>query len=187
MRLLYTCSIALYVFGIRVAALFNNKAKLWVSGRSDLWQELSAKSEQLHGCTWIHCASLGEFEQGRSIIESIKANNPEHKVLLTFFSPSGYEVRKNYAGADHICYLPPDFTGNSKRFIELVQPQRVLFVKYEFWFNLLAVLHQKKIDTYLVSGIFREKQHFFKAYGGWFKKQLKVFTHFFLQNQKSVE
>ncbi len=136
---------------------------------------------------WFHCASLGEFEQGRPLMEKLKLQQPNVKILLTFFSPSGYEIRKNYTGADYIFYLPMDTASNAKKFIEIVKPQKVFFVKYEFWFNYLSELKNRNIPTYLVSGIFREDHHFFKSTGAWFRKQLSAFTHFFLQDDKSIE
>jgi 3-deoxy-D-manno-octulosonic-acid transferase len=130
---------------------------------------------------------LGEFEQGRPLIEGYRRKNPAHKILLTFFSPSGYEIRKNYEGADLICYLPVDTPGNAKRFLDLVQPDAVFFVKYEFWFNYLSALKERKIPAFLVSGIFRPDHYFFKATGTWARKQLSAFTYFFLQDERSLE
>ena len=135
---------------------------------------------------WFHCASLGEFEQGRPLMEAMKKKDPSVRILLTFFSPSGYEIRKNYSGADHVFYLPLDTPANAKKFIEIVKPSKVFFVKYEFWFNFLKALKRKNIPTYLVSGIFRDDHHFFKSSGAWFRKQLSAFTHFYLQDEKSV-
>jgi len=146
--------------------------------------ELPTPNSQL---IWFHCASLGEFEQGRPLMEKLKLQQPNVKILLTFFSPSGYEIRKNYTGADYIFYLPMDTASNAKKFIEIVKPQKVFFVKYEFWFNYLSELKNRNIPTYLVSGIFREDHHFFKSTGAWFRKQLSAFTHFFLQDDKSIE
>jgi 3-deoxy-D-manno-octulosonic-acid transferase len=193
MKLLYNISLHLYLFAIRIASLFNAKAKQWIDGRKNLFSKLRS---EIQGSTsniqnpasdiiWFHCASLGEFEQGRPLIEKIKAENPEIKILLTFFSPSGYEIRKNYSGADLIFYLPLDTSENAKQFIEIVKPKAVFFVKYEFWFNYLNELKDRKIATYLVSGIFREDHYFFKSYGSWFREQLNCFTHFYLQNEQS--
>ncbi len=193
MRFLYSLSIYLYALAIRIASLFNPKAKLFLKGRKDIFENLKhqLKNSQLltpnSQLIWFHCASLGEFEQGRPLMEKLKLQNPSIKILLTFFSPSGYEIRKNYAGADFIFYLPMDTPSNAKNFIEIVNPQKVFFVKYEFWFNYLNELKNKNIPTYLVSGIFREDHHFFKSTGGWFRKQLCAFTHFFLQDERSVE
>jgi len=188
MRLLYNLSIYLYIFYIRLGALFNAKAKLMISGRKNIFAKLkSTINTNQSPIVWFHCASLGEFEQGRPMMEKLKIQQPDTKILLTFFSPSGYEVRKNYSGADYIFYLPMDTPSNVKKFIEIVKPQKVFFVKYEFWFNYLSELKNRNIPTYLVSGIFREDHHFFKSTGGWFRKQLSSFTHFFLQDIKSVE
>ncbi len=136
---------------------------------------------------WFHCASLGEFEQGRPVIEAFRKANPDWKILLTFFSPSGYEIRKNYEGADYIFYLPLDTPWNAKKFIRLVRPSLVVFVKYEFWFRYLDVLYKEKIPVYVISAIFRRNQHFFRWYGGWAKKQLKKVTGFFVQDEASAE
>ena len=134
---------------------------------------------------WIHCASLGEFEQGRPLIEAIKKIKPEYRIVLTFFSPSGYEIRKNYSNADYVCYLPADTPGNAKKFIHLVNPSAVIFVKYEFWDNYTLLLNRSAIPLYLISGIFRKEQHFFKWYGGFFRKMLFRFNHFFVQDVQS--
>ena len=164
-----------------------------IAGRKNLFENLkhqlknSALRTPDSQLIWFHCASLGEFEQGRPLMEKIKNQQPDVKILLTFFSPSGYEIRKNYAGADFIFYLPMDTPSNAKKFVEIVNPQRVFFVKYEFWFNYLSELKNRNIPTYLVSGIFREDHHFFKRTGAWFRKQLSAFTHFFLQDERSVE
>lgn len=189
MRFLYNLSIYSYIFYIRVGSLFNAKAKLMIAGRKNIFEKIKSKilNPKSNNLIWFHCASLGEFEQGRPLMEKLKSQQPDVKILLTFFSPSGYEIRKNYSGADFIFYLPMDTPSNSKRFIEIVNPQKVFFVKYEFWFNYLTELKNKNIPTYLVSGIFRENHHFFKSTGAWFRKQLSSFTHFFLQDQKSLE
>ncbi len=170
--------------------MFNSKAKLWVTGRAK--QELALRQAKYkiqntkYKIIWFHCASLGEFEQARPLIEAIKLN-PKSIIVLTFFSPSGYEIRKNYQSADYIFYLPIDTLSNARKFIETINPTAVFFVKYEFWFNYLQELKRKNIPTYLVIGIFRENHYFFKVYSSWFRKQLKCFTHFFLQDEKSVE
>lgn len=190
MRSLYSLSIYSYIFYIRLGSLFNKKAKLMIAGRKNEFEKLSQKVPELRSpgseLIWFHCASLGEFEQGRPVMEKLKALKPSVKILLTFFSPSGFEVRKNYPGADFICYLPMDTPSNAKKFLELAAPEKAFFVKYEFWFNYLNELNKKKIPTYLVSGIFREDHHFFKATGGWFRRQLTAFTHFFLQDENSM-
>lgn len=186
MRLLYNLSIYIFLIIIRIAALFNPKAKQWITGRKAQqakWQSQDFKNAPV---IWFHCASLGEFEQGRPVIEKIKAQYASYKILLTFFSPSGYEIRKNYSGADYVFYLPLDTVANAKKIIALVKPKMVFFVKYEFWFNYLNELKKNKVNTYLISGIFRENHYFFKSYGWWFRKQLKCFTHFFLQDAESA-
>lgn len=185
MKLLYNISIYLYLLGLRIASLFHPKAKLWVNGRKDIFTLLQQKNKSSSPLVWFHCASLGEFEQGRPLIERYKKRFPEHKILLTFFSPSGYEVRKNYPGADLVFYLPLDTPGNAKKFIDIVRPAAVFFVKYEFWFNYLNELKSRSVPVYLVSGIFRDDHYFFKPYGKWFSKQLSSFTYFFLQDEKS--
>lgn len=186
MKLIYTFSIYLYLFAIHVASLFNTKATLWIDGRKNIFQKLKSQLPiQETGLIWFHCASLGEFEQGRPLIERIKQEFPETKILLTFFSPSGYEIRKNYSGADYIFYLPMDTPSAAKKFIGIVKPKIAIFVKYEFWFNYLNELKQQHVTTYLICGVFREDQYFFKSYGAWFRKQFTCFTHFYLQDETS--
>lgn len=187
MRLLYTIIILTYRLGISAASLFNSKARRWTEGRKGLFEKLEAAIDRNKSLAWFHCASLGEFEQGRPVIERFREVYPDHKLLITFFSPSGYEVRKNYAGADHIFYLPIDTRTNAERFISLVNPQVVFFIKYEFWFNYIDLLHTKRIPFYLVSALFRNDQHFFKWYGGWQRKMLHYYRHIFVQNQASKE
>ena len=171
-----------------MAAVFNPKAKKWVEGRKNLFSELEKK---LNGNTapvaWFHCASLGEFEQGRPLIERFRKNYPQYKILLTFFSPSGYEIRKNYTGADIVCYMPLDSPGNAKRFIKIVNPSIVFFVKYEFWLNHLAEISKAKIPHLLLSAIFRKEQIFFKPWGGIFKKALRDYSFIFTQEENSVQ
>lgn len=187
-QFLYNRFIYVYAGLINLAAYFSKKAKLWVNGRKHIFEKIQSKfdeSKSQSARIWVHCASLGEFEQGRPLIEKIKANYPDKKIVLTFFSPSGYEVRKNYPGADFIFYLPIDTVKNAKHFIAIVRPEAAFFIKYEFWFNYLMELKKKNIPTYLVSGIFRENHYFFKPYGAWFRQQLGCFTHFFLQSKTS--
>ncbi len=186
MRSLYSIFIYLYAIFIHIASLFNAKAKLWVQGRKNIFEHIRSKIQSSpNPLVWFHCASLGEFEQGRPIIEQLKKDQPELKVVLTFFSPSGYEIRKNYTGADHVFYLPLDTTANAKKFISIVKPTAVFFVKYEFWFNYLNELKNNAIPVYLVSGIFRTDHYFFKGYASWFRKQLTAFNHFYLQDEHS--
>ncbi|MDP4209484.1 MAG: glycosyltransferase N-terminal domain-containing protein [Bacteroidota bacterium] len=184
---LYNNLIRLYNIAIRVAALTGNiKARQWVDGRKDIFRNLENKLQSGERRIWVHAASLGEFEQGRPLIEKIKEQHPEYKIFLTFFSPSGYEVRKNYAGADYIFYLPADTPGNARRFIDLVNPEKVFFIKYEFWYNYLSLLKKRDIPAYLCSSIFRSNQLFFKPYGGWYRKILSFFSHLFVQTEASA-
>jgi 3-deoxy-D-manno-octulosonic-acid transferase len=191
MSILYTLGIYLYLFFIRIAAFFHPKAKLWWNGRKNwaekLSLELSSKRKANQTLIWVHSASLGEFEQGRPLMEAIKKQHPEVFILLTFFSPSGYEIRKNYAHADLVCYLPADLPGNASKFLSIVKPQLAIFVKYEFWYNFLKALHQKEIPVWLIAALFRPKQPFFQPWGAWYLQILKGFDHFFVQNQSSVE
>ncbi len=185
---IYNLFIRLYRAGVGIAASTGNKkAALWVNGRQDWISRLQAQQLTNARVVWVHAASLGEFEQGRPVLEAIRANYPGHKILLTFFSPSGYEVRKNYPGADYICYLPLDIKANARKFLDLTRPELAIFIKYEFWLHFLTELHKRKVPTLLVSGIFREKQVFFKGYGGMFRKLLAGFTHLFVQNKASMD
>ena len=185
MRLIYNISIWLYVVTIRIASLYNLKAKKWVKGRENIFSELEAVVKNQKNIVWFHCASLGEFEQGKPIIEAYKLNHPTHQILLTFFSASGFEIKKNTTLANWVFYLPADTTSNAKKFINLVNPIKVVFIKYEFWFNYMYQLKKQNIPFYSVSTIFREGQVFFKY--KWFAKQLKNVTHFFVQDEKSAE
>lgn len=184
MHFLYTIGVRLFSFAVALAAPFNEKAKLLHKGRKEIWQKLSALQDE-SSAVWIHCASLGEFEQGRPVIEAIRKNVPGKKILLTFFSPSGYEVRKNYDLADVVCYLPEDTPRNARRLLNVVQPESAFFVKYEFWPNLFKELALRDIPLYSISSIFRENQVFFKWYGKWFQKSLKAVTHFYVQDETS--
>ena len=189
MRYLYTLLILLYGVALKVAARFNQKARQWVEGRKGWLGELEkaiAKIENTKPRVWFHVSSLGEFEQGRPIIEAFRKANPGYAIVLTFFSPSGFEVRKNYDGADLVLYLPLDTPENAKKWIGIVNPRFALFVKYDFWFNFIAELRSKKIPVYFASVIFRGNQHFFSSYGGWFRRQLGNVTWFFAQNEESV-
>lgn len=183
--MLFTWAGRFYFLMVRLAALVGNaKARAFVQGRTD-WQTRLAKAAiAQHKPIWVHCASLGEFEQGRPVMEAIKAQYPQQKILLTFFSPSGYEVRKNYTGADWVFYLPVDSPTNAKSFLTLVNPSIALFIKYEFWACYLNELKKNQTPTFLVSGIFRPQQHFFKWYGN--PKLLQAFTHYFVQNDDSA-
>ena len=182
--LFYQLSISLYSLAIKTASLFNAKAKLWIDGRKDIFIQLEIikGTENLY---WFHCASLGELEQGKPIIEKLKEKDPSIKILITIFSPSGYEFAKNYDQADFVFYLPIDSGKNANRFIELVNPTKAFFVKYEFWYYYLNTLSSNSIPTYLISGVFRKNQLFFKWYGATHKKMLRYFTFFFVQNESS--
>lgn len=181
-NIIYSLFLFLYSVGVRIAAIFNPKAKLWVKGRKQFPVILQNRTSPT---IWMHCASLGEFEQGRPVLEELKKQYPGCFIVLTFFSPSGYESVKNYTGADNIFYLPMDGKTHAKKFIDTVNPSLVLWIKYEYWFYYLQELKNRDIPVLLVSGIFREDQSFFKWYGKNWKKALACFTHLFLQNEHS--
>ncbi len=182
---MYNFIINLYGLGIRTAALFNDKvARMW-QGEQEAFGILQQRVEPGARYVWFHAASLGEFEQGRPLIERIRRDYPHYKILLTFFSPSGYEVRKNYEGADIVCYLPLDTKRNARRFIDMVKPEMAFFIKYEFWYNYLHLLQQRGIPVYSVSSIFREGQVFFKWYGRRYADVLRCVRRFFVQNEES--
>ncbi len=187
MRFFYTIGIVLYRILIYVAIAGNEKARKWVAGRKNWKQKLQPAVETHKKVCWIHCSSLGEFEQGRPIIESIKKKNDNIFILLTFYSPSGYEVRKNYDVADLVMYMPSDTPANAKYFVQKVKPAVAVFVKYEFWFNFIKQLHKNSVSFYSISAIFRPGQMFFKPWGCWFLNHLKMFEHFFVQNGESAE
>lgn len=185
MNSLYNIFVVIAFGFVKFMALFSKKLALFVNGRKNIFDKIASKISEKDKVIWIHSASLGEFEQGIPIIEKLKADKPNYKILVTFFSPSGYEVRKNYPLADIVTYLPIDSKRNVRKFLELVHPKMAVFIKYEFWPNYLAELNRLNIPTILVSGIFRESQVFFKSYGGFMRKSLQVFTHFFVQNDIS--
>ncbi|MFN7117945.1 MAG: 3-deoxy-D-manno-octulosonic acid transferase [Saprospiraceae bacterium] len=189
-KILYNIGIQAYTSGIKIAAFFNPKAKQWLAGRHRWQQRYRADWQRINPerkpCVWVHCASLGEFEQGRPVIESLRNIYPDVKILLTFFSPSGYEIRKNYAQADYVCYLPADKHANALTFIDLFQPKLSIFVKYEFWYHYLHTLQKRGIPTLLISAVFRHNQLFFKWYGGLFRRLLAGLTHIFTQDQASA-
>lgn len=187
MRGLYTIGIWFYGLGIRIASLFNEKAKQWVRGRKGIFAELEKTFDGKTYPIWVHCASLGEYEQAKPLIEKIKKEQPEIKILTTFFSPSGYVQAVKKPLADYNFYLPLDLPCNVRKFIDIVQPKAAIFVKYEFWFNYMRQLSQKSIPFYYISAIFRENQHFFKSSGRWFAEQLRQATHFFVQTEKSKQ
>lgn len=184
---MYNFVIYIYLFAVKLVSLFNPKVKLMVKGHSEVFDILKSKIEKDKKYIWFHAASLGEFEQGRPLMERIRRQYPEYKILLTFFSPSGYEVRKNYQGADVICYLPFDTPRNARRFVKLANPCMAFFIKYEFWQNYLKNLQKHHVPTYSVSSIFRKNQVFFRWYGGKYFKVLTRFTHLFVQNEVSKE
>ena len=186
-KAIYYIFTRLYLLGIHIASLFNPKAATWIKGRKDVYARLRTFREQHPGkLVWMHCASLGEFEQGRPVLEQVRQQYPDTLILLTFFSPSGYEIRKNYAGADLVLYLPMDGPSAS-RFVAMAKPSLVLWVKYEYWYYYLAAIAQTQIPLLLVSGIFRENQPFFSWYGQLWRKMLGFFTRLFVQNEESVE
>lgn len=187
MAFLYNIGIRAYGLGIRLAAPFNEKASLLSKGRSQTKKQIKEFKRGKERLVWFHAASLGEFEQGRPVMERLREKEPDTKILLTFFSPSGYEIRKNYTGADYICYLPGDTPGNAARFIETFRPDAAVFVKYEFWYNYLNELHRNHIPVYLISAIFRPEQPFFKKWGKLHRKMLSFFDGLFVQDGQSVE
>lgn len=183
--LLYNICIALYAQIAKIIALWNPKAKQWVDGRKDIFEHMARKINKADKVIWLHVASLGEFEQGRPIIEQIRKEHPEYKILLTFFSPSGYEIRKNYEGADYIFYLPIDTPLNVKRFLDIAHPEIAIFVKYEFWLNYLYELKARNVRTFVISAIFRADSVFFKWYGSRWRQALDSYEQIFVQNEES--
>ena len=184
MKLLYIIGIWAYTLLIRIFSLFNPKAKLFINGRKNIFTLIAQKINSAEKHIWFHFASLGEFEQGRPVLEKLKALYPAKKIIVTFFSPSGYEIRKNYALAD-VFYLPIDTAANAKRFIADINPEMAIFTKYEFWHFYFKELKDQGIPLYIISGIFRENQAFFKWYGGFYRNILKSVTYFFVQNEES--
>jgi 3-deoxy-D-manno-octulosonic-acid transferase len=185
MRIIYKIGIGLYLFLVIIAAPFHIKARRWLNGRQGIWRKIRENINPGDKVIWIHCASLGEFEQGRPVIEELRRRLSDRKLLLTFFSPSGYELRKNYEGVDCVIYMPLDTRFNAWRFINLVKPEMVFFIKYDFWYYFLRTLRKKKIPVYLVSAKFRRDQVFFKWYGKWYRNVLKFFEILFVQNDES--
>lgn len=183
--MIYNIVIYFVLWGIAIASLFNEKVRKMWRGEREAFKILKQKVDPNAKYIWFHAASLGEFEQGRPLMERIRKDYPQYKILLTFYSPSGYEVRKNYEGADIICYMPVDTRLNAIRFLRLVRPVMAFFIKYEFWSNFLHILKHRNIPTYSVSSIFRENQVFFKWYGRSYAGVLKCFTRFFVQNEES--
>lgn len=184
---MYNIAIYIYLIGVAIGSLFNKKIKKMWRGEREAVDLLKEKVDPTAKYVWFHAASLGEFEQGRPLIEQLRATHPEYKILLTFFSPSGYEVRKNYEGADIVCYLPLDTISNARRFLRAVHPVMAFFIKYEFWYNYLHILRHRGVPVYSVSSIFRPGQVFFKWYGRNYAKVLHCITHFFVQNEVSLQ
>ena len=187
MNLLYNTGIRAYALGARVFALRHAKANRMVKGQKQTMERLRQALQPGKKYVWVHAASLGEFEQGRPFIERVRREKPEYGVVLTFFSPSGYEVRRNYAGADVVCYLPFDTPRRAKKFIETVNPAMAVFVKYEFWGNYLKELKRRNIPTYIISAIFRPTQPFFKWWGGMFRQMLACYRTIFVQDSRSAQ
>jgi len=181
----YNIFLWLYVTGVRIAAVWNSKAKKWLKGRKGIFNDIRSAIDPTSGVIWIHCSSLGEFEQGRPVIEKLKELRPNSKFLVTFFSPSGYEVKKNYAGADHIFYLPMDSRNNAKSFLDLVNPSLAIFIKYDYWYFYLSEIRKRKTNCLLISAVFRNDQFFFKWYGSLHRTMLRCFTKIFVQDAES--
>ncbi|MBQ8257332.1 MAG: 3-deoxy-D-manno-octulosonic acid transferase [Bacteroidaceae bacterium] len=185
---MYTIGIYLYMLAVKLAALFGHKkAERLIEGHREIFSSLEKGIKEGKDYVWFHASSLGEFEQGRPLIEKFRATHPEYRVVLTFFSPSGYRSARNYQQADVVCYLPFDTPANVHRFLDIVNPKMVFFVKYEFWLNYLSALKKRDIPTYIVSSIFRKEQVFFRCWGGFYRKALHCFTHLFVQNESSKE
>jgi len=184
---MYDVAIAFYAFVVQMASFFNKKAKKMLAGQRKTFTILAKDIDPQSRYIWFHAASLGEFEQGRPLIEKIREEKPEYKILLTFFSPSGYEVRKDYAGADVVCYLPFDFRLNARKFLDLAKPEMAIFIKYEFWMNYLNCLKNRNIPTYIISAIFRPTQIFFRWYGHRYRNVLNNFDWFFVQDENSLK
>ncbi|MDC6384047.1 3-deoxy-D-manno-octulosonic acid transferase [Flagellimonas taeanensis] len=187
LRFFYNILISLAWFGLKVIALFRPKIDLFVSGRKQTFAQLGEKLSPNKKTIWMHVASLGEYEQGLPILERLRQNYPAHQILLTFFSPSGYEVKKNTTAADAVVYLPMDTLSNAKRFLERTDPELAIFVKYEIWPNYLSELKKRNVPTFLVSAIFSKRQVYFKPFGGFMRKSLRTFAHFFVQDSNSRE
>ena len=184
---MYTLGIAIYAFMARLIAPFHKKAKLMTSGQRKAFDILRKQRVPGAEYIWFHAASLGEFEQGRPLIEELRLRHPQYKILLTFFSPSGYEVRKNYDGADIVCYLPFDLPLNVSRFLNLIQPKMTIFIKYEFWMNYLTACKKRNIPTYIISAVFRHNQIFFRWYGRYYRRVLNTYEWLFVQDQSSLD
>ncbi len=187
MLLLYRFGVTAYDWAIRISGMWNPKAKKWVDGRKNLLNHVESLLDPDEAKIWMHCPSLGEFEQGRSLLEEWRLEHPQLKIILTFFSPSGFEAQKNYPGVDHVFYLPIDSSRNARRLVRAINPALAVFIKYDFWLHYLQELKRKKTTTILVSGIFRPNQHFFSAFNQIGRRMLNCFDHFFVQDEQSVE
>lgn len=187
MATIYNIGIYLLFFIILITSLFNSKAKLWINGRRNIFRKIATYNNEGKKTVWLHCSSLGEFEQGRPIIDKIKAQHTEYKIVISFFSPSGYEIRKNYSNADFVTYLPLDTAQNAKKFISYIKPDIVYFIKYEHWYNYLKALELSKIPVFLVAANFRAAQLFFKPYGTWYRNVLRLYTKIFVQEESSLQ
>ena len=183
----YNLCVIVYAALIRLVSPFYAKAKLWCSGRDGMFERMQSSIDNTKEIVWIHVASLGDFEQGRPLVDYIKENYPDYKILLTFFSPSGYEVRKNYQNADYVFYIPADTKRNVRRFLDIAKPKIAIFVKYEFWLNMLAELDKRNIRTFIASAIFRRNSIFFNPFGGIWRKALRSFETLFVQDEGSKE
>lgn len=186
MKLVYNLAIEAYSLAIKIVSPFNARAREWVDGRRNILQTIKESVREGEKRVWFHAASLGEFEQGRPVMESFRRTNPDVKIVLTFFSPSGYNVRKNYQGADYVFYLPADTPRNASEFVKTIDPLAAIFIKYEFWYNYLRVLSERQIPAILISGIFRPQHHFFRWYGQFFRRMLRYFDHLFVQDVASA-
>ena len=187
MRSFYNLGIFGYYLLVRIASIRKIKARKWIEGRKDIFKRLSETIKPGDRILWFHVSSLGEFEQGRPVIEAVKTLKSEYKILITFFSPSGYELRKNYPFADYVFYLPLDTRRNARRFISIVKPEKVFFIKYEFWYHFLTQLKEAGIPTYIFSALFRPSQIFFKPWGKWYLNAIASYEHIFVQNQSSFD
>jgi 3-deoxy-D-manno-octulosonic-acid transferase len=184
---LYNIFVFVYTLLIRIASGWNAKAAQWLQGRKNVWKELEASNFADDSIVWIHTSSAGEFEQAKPVIDALKKNYPSCKIIVSFFSPSGYSIGKNYKQADHITYLPVDTKTNAKRFVEIINPNLAIFVKYDFWYHYLNTVHSKKIPLLLISAVFRKEQSFFKWYGGFYRNMLHFFNAIFVQDKLSWE
>lgn len=181
----YNLCMILYAAIVRAISPFNAKARLWSNGRRGMFERMCSTIAKGDRIVWIHVASLGDFEQGRPLVDYVKEHYPDHKILLTFFSPSGYEVRKNYKNADYVFYIPADTKRNARKFLDIVNPEVVIFVKYEFWLNMLAELRKRNIRTFIASAIFRRNSIFFNPFGFWWRRALRCFDTLFVQDELS--